>query len=73
MEKSNTIKSLKQYNLDHIYKHLEENGLTPRKQGFGVPSSVRGNKNVLGNEARQEGLPHIVSGLNLSDIYGHNK
>jgi DNA-binding HxlR family transcriptional regulator len=69
----NNIKSLKDYNIDHIYKHLEQNGLVPRKQGFGVPPSVRGNSNVLGDEARKQGLPHIVSGINLSEVFGQNK
>jgi len=27
----------------------------------------------LGEDARKQGLPHIVSGINLSDIYGQNK
>jgi hypothetical protein len=73
MDKSNSIKSLNDYNIDHIYNHLEKNGLVPRKQGFGIPSSVKGNVNVLGEEARKQGLPHIVSGINLSDIYGQKK
>mgnify|MGYP000011374737 CR=1 FL=1 len=73
MNKSDSIKSLKDYNLDYIYNHLEKNGLVPRKQGLGVPPSVKGNANVLGEEARKQGMPHIVSGINLSDIYGQNK
>jgi hypothetical protein len=41
----------------------------PRKQGFGTPPTIKGDKNVLGEEARREGLPHIVSGISLSDLH----
>ena len=69
MEKSDTVKRFDDHNLDHYYKHLKNNGLVPRKQGFGVPPTVKGNNNVLGEEARRDGLPHIVSGISLSDIF----
>jgi hypothetical protein len=70
MDKANSIKSISDSNLDHFYNHLKNNGLVPRKQGFGVPQGVRGNSNVLGEEARKQGLPHIVSGIDLSDVFG---
>lgn len=73
MDKSNSIQKIDDYNLDHFYNHLQQSGLVPRKQGFGVAPTVRGDKNVLGDEARRNGLPHIVSGISLSDIYGQGK
>ena len=69
MDKSNSVKRLDDQILDHYYSHLKANGLVPRKQGFGTPPTIKGDKNVLGEEARREGLPHIVSGISLSDLH----
>ncbi len=69
MDKSDSIKRFDDHNLDHYYKHLQNNGLAPRKQGFGVPPTIKGNKNVLGEGARHQGVPHILSGISLSDLH----
>jgi hypothetical protein len=41
----------------------------PRKQGFDISSTTKGNQNILGEEARKQGMPHIVSGISLSEVF----
>ena len=55
MDKSDSIKRFDDHNLDHYYKHLQNHGLAPRKQGFGIPPTIKGNKNVLGEANQQNG------------------
>lgn len=69
MNNKEAVRRTDAHNVDHYIKHLEANGLVPRKQGFGIPKSVSGDTNVLGANARKEGLPHIVSQICLSDVF----
>jgi hypothetical protein len=69
MEKTDPIHRADDHNVDHYYQYLQANGLTPRKQGFGIPKPVTGNANVLGVAAQREGLPHIVSEISLPDVF----
>jgi hypothetical protein len=69
MDKSNSVKRLDDQILDHYYSHLKANGLAPRKQGFDISPTIQGNKNILGEEARKHGMPHIVSGISLSEVF----
>ena len=69
MDKSNSVKRLDDQILDHYYSHLKATGLVPRKQGFDISSTTKGNQNILGEEARKQGMPHIVSGISLSEVF----
>ena len=54
MDKSDSIKRFDDHNLDHYYKHLLNHGLVPRKQGFDISSTTKGNQNSLSDLHNQQ-------------------